>query len=232
MKIVKFVLIGMLFLICMQLASALTASMGNARMVLRANVTEGETTIIEKSILVNNVNNFPIEIKIEPAPEFEKIFDVIDNNFILQPQESKDARFLIMLTSGGSYETKLYVKFYSADPAIGDSPVGLASNIIIFARGPVLEQPEEDLVNETIEQIPNETEEEAGLTEEETSNPEEEEGQTTAEQNQSQEETGAESTEGKANPIIGISIIAAIVAIGLLIFWLFTKKSQAKRKRK
>lgn len=116
---------------------ALTASMGNARMVLRPEVPEGKTVVIEKTISVNNVNDFPIKIEITPDKYYAKIIEVLDNNFVLQPGDSKKAAFRITLKSGGTYSGKLLVSFKPEDPERKDIPMMLPSTIIIVASGPV-----------------------------------------------------------------------------------------------
>ena len=94
-------LILIIGLLIIPLSYALTASIGNARMVLRPEVNEGQSTIIDKSILVKNVNNISVKVNLEADDNYKKIVEIFDNEFILQPGESKNAKFRITLTSGG-----------------------------------------------------------------------------------------------------------------------------------
>ena len=110
----------------------ITASIGNARMILRPEVIPNQSNIISKTILVLNPNSIDIKIDIEPSEEFKPYVTVLDASFILKPNASKDARFLINLTQPGRYEGKILVTF-SPDTDLLNSSVGLASNIIIFA---------------------------------------------------------------------------------------------------
>ena len=48
--------------------------------------------------------------------------------------ETRDARFQIILDRPGRYEGKVFVIFDPQGNTINASPVGLASNIIIFAK--------------------------------------------------------------------------------------------------
>ena len=52
----KIISIIFALLLVLNFASAITGSIGNARMVLRPEVEEGKVTTIEKSVLVKNVN--------------------------------------------------------------------------------------------------------------------------------------------------------------------------------
>ena len=106
---------------------ALTANIGNARMVLRANV--GDT--IEKTILVKNINNESIELSVYPSGELGSDITVKDTNFTLAPGEEKNARFTIKVTKEGTTESKINVKFYSPSEKKG---VGLSSTVILIVN--------------------------------------------------------------------------------------------------
>ncbi len=193
-----------LFLL-LPLANALTASIGNARMIIRTEVEEGETTVIEKYVRINNVNDVPVEITLEPQGDMRFIAELLDESFTLEPGESKDAVFIIRLEYGGTYQGQIGVGF-SAE----DSPgVGLSSTIIIIAEGP--EDPNRD--QETEEET---TEEE---TEEETPEEEVEEEEETEEEEITIGLGGKVPKEEKekANPLVGILIVAIIVVVGVII---------------
>ncbi len=121
----------MVFLI--SFVSALTGSMGNARMVLRPEVNFPETTTIDKYILVNNVNDVPINISVFEANDEKNIIEVIDSGFILQPGESKEARFKISLGWGGTYSEQINVLFSPMEGA--GAGVALTSTVIVYADG-------------------------------------------------------------------------------------------------
>ena len=108
--------------------AALTASIGNARMILRANV--GET--IQKTILVKNINSETINIEIGASGDLEKDIKILDSNFTLAPGEEKNARFTIKITKNGAFENKLNVKFFSTTEQKG---VVLSSNIVVMVNG-------------------------------------------------------------------------------------------------
>ena len=79
----------------------------------------------------------PIQIVLTPDSKYEKIIEVLDKDFILQPGESKKAAFKITLKSGGTYSGKLLVAFKPVDPESKEIPMMLPSTIIIIASGPI-----------------------------------------------------------------------------------------------
>jgi len=116
---------------------AISASIGNARMVLRAEVIPGEVTTIERTIKVNNVNEIPVMVELIPSEDMEGRTTLIDNELVIQPDESKDFRFSIDIYSPGQYEGSIGVKFYPVeDGVVQGSGIGLQSSIIIMATGP------------------------------------------------------------------------------------------------
>ncbi len=107
---------------------AITASIGNARMIL--NATTGDT--IEKYILVKNVNNVAINIEVNASGDLEKYITVKDTKFTLAPGEEKQAYFTIRAAKEGTTESNINVKFTPLD---GKNGVGLSSTVIVVARG-------------------------------------------------------------------------------------------------
>jgi hypothetical protein len=71
---------------------------------------------------------------------------ILDSNFTLQANETKDARFEIIVSEPGRYDGKIYVSFNPDGENVNESGVGLASNIIIFAKDST--KPEEPLKKE------------------------------------------------------------------------------------
>lgn len=112
----------------------LTAVIGNARTILYPKIVPGQTTVINRTILVINQNPIEVKISLNASDEFKQYVDITDSFFVLQPDESKDARFTISLTEPGTYEGKILVTFLPNNNDDNVSGVGLASNIIIIAR--------------------------------------------------------------------------------------------------
>lgn len=107
--------------------SAITGSMGNARMVLRMDVGES----VQKYILVKNVNDEALNIELTSSGDLADYITIEDKNFTLEPNSEKKAYFTITAGKNGTTETKIQVKF---TPNKGNG-VGLSSTIIVIASG-------------------------------------------------------------------------------------------------
>lgn len=125
-------ILSLVLLLSCSFVYALTGSIGNARMILYPEVGFFGTTI-EKSITVRNVNNESVNISLQVSDELKDVIELIDDSFILQPGEEKDAAFLIKLRKAGDYEGNINVFFTSLEG--GKTGVALSSTIIILADG-------------------------------------------------------------------------------------------------
>ena len=130
------VLFFITILFCATSAFALTASIGNAKMILNADVIEGTPTYVEKELIINNVNDIAVKVHMNAINDLEYITRIIDNDFILQPGEKKLARFRVRLDYGGNYDGMINIGFVPGEQTFGGAGVGLSSHIIIFATGP------------------------------------------------------------------------------------------------
>lgn len=119
-------LILILFLV--SYTSAITGSIGNARMVLRVNTGDK----VEKYILVKNVNDVPVDIELIKSGDLADYIEIKDNNFTLAPGQDRKAYFTIDIKEPGTSESKINVKFSPKEVGNG---VGLSSTIIVIAEG-------------------------------------------------------------------------------------------------
>jgi len=125
---VMFLLINSVFV------SAITGSMGNAKMILYPEVGGLFATTIDKSILTKNVNDVPINIKLEADSKAAEFIKIIDKEFVLQPGEDKKATFEIKVRKEGRYEGKINVFFTPLESNNSSKPgVALSSTIIVIA---------------------------------------------------------------------------------------------------
>jgi len=122
--VVSAIVISIILCVC---ASAITGSIGNARMILHVNT--GDT--IERTVRVNNVNDVPIRIEIFASGDLASSTKILDNNFTLNAGESKDARFEMKVKGDGTFTTSINVKFI---PDTGNG-VGLSATIIAVSNG-------------------------------------------------------------------------------------------------
>lgn len=117
---------------------ALTITLENGRMVLRANT--GDT--LEKSVGVVNINDEKINVEVSASGDLEKYINIKDKKFEMQPGERKDIRFTVKVAKEGTTESKINIKFSSQSEKNG---VALSSEIIIIAgKGEDVADIEED----------------------------------------------------------------------------------------
>lgn len=107
---------------------AITASIGNARMILRAETGD----VIEKSIRVINNNDVAVNIILTASGDLQDSITIKDKNFTLEPSEEKNAFFTIKITKTGTTESKINVQFTPVD---GKNGAGLSSTIVVIASG-------------------------------------------------------------------------------------------------
>ena len=147
-----------LILLMLPIANAITGSIGNAKAIINVNVESGKTTVIERTILVKNVNNVSVNITLEPDENLKPIIELIDGKFVLQPQEEKKARFNLNIERPGNYSGRIAVFFAPSNNK--GAGVVLSSSITVHATGegdfPVEETPAENTTveNNTPEEQP------------------------------------------------------------------------------
>lgn len=132
MKLAKliFVIIGVL--LSVNMVFGLSASIGNAKAIIRVDLNE-VPTIINRTILVNNVNEIPVSVAIKPNDDIKDIIQIEDKVFDLKPDASLKAKFKIVLKRPGTYRGKILVSFYPNDTTLKSQPVGMAAQLIIIA---------------------------------------------------------------------------------------------------
>ena len=111
-------------------ALAITGSIGNARMILRAETGD----VIDKYILVRNVNDEALNIELAAIGDLGKDITILDEKFVLEGGEEKKAQFKIKVRNVGTTQGKINVMF---SPIVKGNGVGLSSTIIVIAeKGP------------------------------------------------------------------------------------------------
>ena len=124
------ILIGLVIINILSV-SAITGSIGNAKMVLYPEVNGFTITTIEKTILVKNMNNVSVNISLKIDENSSKFIEVIDKEFVLGPNTEKKAQFTIKVKKEGRYEGKINVFF---SPIEGkEAGVVLPSTIVVIA---------------------------------------------------------------------------------------------------
>ena len=140
-KSVSFVL-GFLLMLNSISGASVAASIGNAKMVLYPEVNGWTTTTTEKTILVRNVNDVPVNITLQVDKGSEEgLLELEDHGFVLQPGEERDAKFNVKVKKEGNYEGRINVFFSpvsdgneETNGTVKTGGVVLSSNIVVIAR--------------------------------------------------------------------------------------------------
>jgi len=127
-KSVGVFLVLLLFIFSISSVVAITGSIGNARMILRADT--GDT--LEKYILVKNVNEVALDIELSATGDLAEYIKIQDDKFSLEPNSEKMAYFTVKVKKSGTTDGKINVLFTPTD---GGSGVGLSSTVIVIAEG-------------------------------------------------------------------------------------------------
>ncbi len=215
-KIYLYLITSFLIVLSLSLTTAITASIGNSRMVLR--VSPGET--IERYVLVKNVNNETVAINITALGDLEKNVNIKEKTFTLAQGEEKKAYFTIKANEEGMTETRIIIAF---KPQEG-SGVGLSSTVILIAEkgtvSPDSQTP--DPIIDSQDNSPttqdNQTNSSGGFTFKQTS------------KSQTQKSSFLELTSGLSVMII-LSISTLILAIALIFLFIYSSKSNKNKKR-
>lgn len=114
------------------MVSAVTGSIGNGKMVLYPEVNGWTNTVIPKTILVNNVNDMPVNITLKLDSNASDFIDLVDETFILEAGESKKAEIVIKVKKEGTYEGRVNVFFKPVEG--NEAGVVLSSTIVVIAK--------------------------------------------------------------------------------------------------
>ncbi|GEM_PF-2360156 len=197
-NILTMILFSIIVLLSISSAKAITASLGNPRMVLYTNITANTPGILEKKyIQINNVNDYPVEVAVSSDEVLKNLSIILkeeDLNFTLQPNASREVYFTLFAVKPNFYEGKLFITFKGAlSPDAKPEQVGLAANIAVNAKG-------EEFTGDLLKFMKKYGYEEKTGT------------------------GGITGTSTGASPVIGIVLVIAIVGLGMLTYYLFKKK--------
>lgn len=198
----------------------LAASYGEGKVIVRAEVPEGQTIEIDRSIRVKNVNNITIKVTLEPTENFKKIITLIDKEVLLKPGEMQRAKFKIVLKSGGTYEGKILLKFSPVDTTVKTNSAGGSSSMTIIADGPVNEYFYEVMGNKTT--LSSTDSDTSNLDNNSMDSNEEQQNVTKVSTSKGISITGG-NTDSGISPFFGILISLGIVAIGMAIYFLVVR---------
>ena len=123
---IKILIVFCLIILMTGATLAITASIGNARMVLRGDVGDS----FEKSIRVINTNDVAVDVELSSGGDLEDYILIKDDGFRLEPGKDKKAYFTLGVEKSGTTESYINIQF---TPVEGGNGVGLTSTIIVIA---------------------------------------------------------------------------------------------------
>ena len=213
-----------LVLICLLLIPSvysLTASIGGGRAIVRVNASPEEPAILERTLLIQNKNEIAIKATVKVDEKFEKFVTVLDKEVVLQPDESKKARYVLTMDRGGSFEIKINVAFEALDPTLKENKVGISATLIVISDGPIIEDPELDGEENVQENVTEASENPYASVE----NPDFEEnlGNPDATDSGNNDNAVVEENKPEMSWLVGIIIILVILGVGLGIFFAVQK---------
>jgi hypothetical protein len=205
-----------MIILCIPIVFALKGSIGNVRAVMYVNATPENPAVLYRSILVNNRNDIDVKVTVGVDEAYASWVDITDKEFILKPNESKQAKYKVTIEGGGTFEIKFNIAFSPADPDIKENSVGLLSVLTVVSTGPPIEVPENN------EEPPEITPEEQPTGE--IKNPFEPNNNTVTVSLGNKPQTTIQTKETGTSPFTGIIITVSIIIVGLVIYFLVTKK--------
>lgn len=197
-------------------ALAITGSIGNARMILR--LEQGEE--IEKYVLVRNVNDVPVDIKLSVSGDLEDHVKLEEESFRLKAGEEKKAHFTIKAAKSGTTETKINVAF---SPEEGHG-VGLSSTVVVIAGGESEEEEEENEESSILKWL-------TGNREEESEEEEEENNEREAEKITLEGITGAAVGMNLNATSIGLLVTTVVLAVFVVLLIVYSQKINKKKSK-
>lgn len=126
-----FVALVLVFLLTINLTSAITGKIGNGRMVLYPELENGKA-VIERSVRIINDNDVAVNVTLESDENLREYVEIIDKSFILEAGEEKDAKFILTFKKEGDYDGRINVFFRGVEDKNG---VALSSIIKAFVKG-------------------------------------------------------------------------------------------------
>lgn len=128
----RFMALFALFFVLISLCSALTASIDKPKMVLYENISEGSELEFEQSVIVNNNNDYEIEIFIEPTGDWKNRIEISGPKFSLPAGDRKEVFYAVKIDKAGSYNGDIIVKFVDNK---AKTQVSLAQELIVHVKG-------------------------------------------------------------------------------------------------
>ena len=217
----RLLLLLILSLFCVSNVLAISVATGSGVKVIgtleEIVIEEGKPYESIETINVPNPNDFAVKVKLTPDEVMAKIGYIIDDEFVLQAKEVKNAQFQIKIESAGTYNARIWTSFEEIDGSTNKASGSMASKIRVIAKGYNNTEWYNSVTNPA--EPDNSTISENGTTEDSENGASVSFGGDSG--NRDEEKTS--SNENNANPLIGVAIIAVIIVIGLIVFFIISK---------
>jgi len=206
---------------------AIVASIGNPRMIIHTNISSGPVTI-KRPLIVNNQNEFAVDVTLQ-VKDIEDIVQLNKSVLFLEPDSSERVDMTMTIQEPGFYEGSVLVSFTKSRTLLDNQPLlpgdqaGLAATIIIDAAGEAGGSDSSNEGNSEAGGIGSGSEsgdnENPGGETSEATQPEASHTSRTQEGQNNRSSTSDRATAGaRPNPVIGITITASIVALGVVVY--------------
>jgi len=132
--LVSTILMALFLLMSLPVASALTASISNPRMVLYKNISAGEEVVFENSVIVNNDNENSVTITIKPLDVWEGRVEINeeDKSFSMKPGERREVVYNVSVEQAGYYEGDVLVTFTEEEDT--SRYLSLAQELVVIVQ--------------------------------------------------------------------------------------------------
>jgi len=205
-----FSLFLVLILVIPAVFSLTAAARGKA--IIHVNASPEDPAVLQRKIYVENRNEIPVKVTVYVD---DKFVNMIDNEIILEPGESRNINYVLTIDRGGHFEIALNVGFESADPNVDGNKVGVPVVIDVYSEGPTIEDDEEEDEPVTpLIVVPTGDEEPGSFSG----------NMTFGMNNAPPEDDGKQEGNSVIKPLIGILIILIILGLGAAIFFVLKKK--------
>jgi len=110
--------------------ASLTATIGNPRMVLYHNISsQSEPAIFDNFVIVENKNDFIVNIEISPQGDWKDKVTLYESNFTLAPEVRRTINYTVSISEPGHYRGDVLVIFTGGNET---NSLSLAQDLEVF----------------------------------------------------------------------------------------------------
>ncbi len=141
----RFLIVLFTILMVISPAYAITASLGSSRAVINFELSDkASENVLQRDLIVRNVNEFPIEVTLEGDDGFKGIATFPVNPVKLDPNTEKPIPFKVQLSQPGTIDGKINV-YFRRDDGVEETPAVLRATYIVLASGEGQDVPLQEL---------------------------------------------------------------------------------------